>query len=75
MRRSASKANLSAMNSMTSIRALVLQGINAVDLVTLATSFVIAEMFYKFHSFTLEAGAFLATWWALRRVGLLFVKR
>jgi hypothetical protein len=54
------------MNNMTSIRALVLQGINAVDLVTLATSFVIAEMFYKFHSFTLEAGAFLGTWYALR---------
>ena len=66
MRPSASGASLSAMNSMTSIRALVLQGINAVDLVTLATSFVIAEMFYKFHSFTLEAGAFLATWYALR---------
>lgn len=63
------------MNSMTSIRALVLQGINAVDMVTLATSFVIAEMFYKFHSFTLEAGAFLVTWWVLRRIGLLFVKR
>ncbi len=23
----------------------------------------IAEVFYKFHSFTLECGAFLATWW------------
>ena len=21
------------------------------------------ELFYKFHSFTLECGAFLATWW------------
>ena len=28
-------------------------------------SFVIAELFYKFHSFTLETGAFLATWYAL----------
>ena len=25
-------------------------------------SFVIAEVFYKFHSFTLECGAFLITW-------------
>lgn len=32
---------------------------------TLVTSFLIAEAFYKFHSFTLECGAFLATWYAL----------
>jgi hypothetical protein len=30
-----------------------------------AASFVIAELFYKFHSFTLETGAFLATWYVL----------
>jgi hypothetical protein len=28
-------------------------------------SFIIAELFYKFHSFTLECGAFLATWFVL----------
>ena len=28
-------------------------------------SLAIAEMFYKFHSFTLECVAFLATWYAL----------
>ena len=28
----------------------------------LAVSFVVAELFYKFHSFTLETLAFLATW-------------
>ena len=28
----------------------------------LALAFVIAEVFYKFHSFTLETLAFLATW-------------
>jgi hypothetical protein len=28
-------------------------------------AFVIAELFYKFHSFTLETIAFLATWAAL----------
>ena len=44
-------------------------------LVSLAISFVIAEQFYKFHSFTLEAGAFLITWWVLRRIAMLFVKR
>jgi hypothetical protein len=28
-------------------------------------SFVIAEVFYKFHSFTLECAAFLVTWFVL----------
>ena len=28
-------------------------------------SFLIAELFYKFHSFTLETLAFLATWYVL----------
>jgi hypothetical protein len=28
-------------------------------------SLAIAEMFYKFHSFLLETGAFLATWFML----------
>ncbi len=46
-----------------------------VTLISLAIAFGVAESFYKFHSFTLEAGAFLATWWVLRRIGLLFVKR
>jgi hypothetical protein len=32
---------------------------------SLVTSFVLAEMFYKFHSFSLEAGAFLGTWYLL----------
>jgi hypothetical protein len=31
----------------------------------LAASAVIAELFYKFHSFLLECGAFLATWFVL----------
>ena len=30
-----------------------------------AAAFVIAEIFYKFHSFTLETGAFLVTWYGL----------
>jgi hypothetical protein len=49
--------------------------VTLVTLVSLTVAFGIAEQFYKFHSFTLEAAAFLATWWALRRVALLFVKR
>ncbi len=32
---------------------------------TLAASIIIAELLYKFHSFTLEALAFLATWYVL----------
>ena len=28
-------------------------------------AFAIAELFYKFHSFILECGAFLLTWYAL----------
>lgn len=43
----------------------------AVTLASLAIAFVIAEQLYKFHSFTLETIAFLATWWVLRRAGLL----
>jgi hypothetical protein len=31
----------------------------------LFVSFVIAELFYKFHSFTLECLAFLATWFVI----------
>ncbi len=31
----------------------------------LTLSFLIAEFFYKFHSFALECGAFLVTWFAL----------
>jgi hypothetical protein len=30
-----------------------------------AIAFLIAEFFYKFHSFTLECAAFLATWFVL----------
>jgi hypothetical protein len=28
-------------------------------------AFIIAELFYKFHSFALETGAFLVTWYVL----------
>ncbi|MDQ3620984.1 MAG: hypothetical protein M3463_00620 [Verrucomicrobiota bacterium] len=38
-------------------------------------SFVTAEFFYKFHSFTLECGAFLATWYALDAALHLLTKR
>ena len=35
------------------------------QLPSLAAAFLIAEAFYKFHSFSLECLAFLATWYAL----------
>ena len=33
--------------------------------VSFIAALVIAELFYKFHSFLLETGAFLATWFVL----------
>ena len=42
---------------MMPIRQLLLEQVPAIG-----ASFVIAERFYKFHSFTLECIAFLATW-------------
>ena len=35
------------------------------ELPLLVIALTIAELFYKFHSFVLEAGAFLLTWLAL----------
>jgi hypothetical protein len=35
------------------------------EFVPFAAAFLIAEFFYKFHSFALECGAFLLTWWAI----------
>jgi hypothetical protein len=44
----------------------------AQELPTGTCALVVAEMFYRFHSFTLECLAFLATWyvfsWAMSRV-------
>jgi hypothetical protein len=49
----------------TLMRATTLRVWSTQQLPTLISAGVIAELFYKFHSFTLEAGAFLATWWVL----------
>ncbi len=40
---------------------------------SLVISLVIAELFYKFHSFILEAVAMLATWWVLATITRLIV--
>ncbi|HEX8362126.1 MAG TPA: hypothetical protein VF613_18550 [Longimicrobium sp.] len=44
------------------IRSLTLRELLVQQLPVLALSLVIAELFYKFHSFLLESIAFLLTW-------------
>jgi predicted ABC-type exoprotein transport system permease subunit len=47
------------------IKSITLRSFVVEQLPVLLLSFIIAELFFKFHSFTLEALAFLATWFAL----------
>jgi hypothetical protein len=49
-----------SLTSQLSIRRLLSEQLPAI-----AVSMVLAELFYKFHSFTLECLAFLATWFAV----------
>jgi len=49
----------------TLIRTLSGRNLLTRQLPVLTISVVLAELFYKFHSFSLEAGAFLLTWFAL----------
>ena len=63
------------MERIEKILATPMNATTVVTLATLAVAFVIAEQFYKFHSFTLETIAFLATWFVLRRAALFFVPR
>ena len=49
----------------TLVRKLTTRELLMEQLPALAGAFVIAEMFYKFHSFALECLAFLATWFVL----------
>jgi len=44
------------------------------QLPVLVTSLVLAEQFYKFHSFVLETVAFLATWFVLDGLLHLFAR-
>lgn len=37
----------------------------AVEFPSFAVAWVLAELFYKFHSFSIECAAFLATWYCL----------
>lgn len=47
------------------IRRLTLKQLTLEQLPQLFVALVIAELFYKFHSFLLETSAFLLTWFAL----------
>ena len=47
------------------IRRLTLKQLTLEQLPLLVIALGIAELYYKFHSFLLEAGAFLLTWLAL----------
>jgi hypothetical protein len=47
----------------TLIKAIPLRQLVFEQVPALAISLVIAELFYKFHSFTLECVAFLVTWY------------
>lgn len=49
----------------TLIRSLPLRELLLEQLPAFLISFVIAELFYKFHSFTLECLAFLVTWYII----------
>ena len=45
------------------------------ELIPFATALVVGEVFYKLGSFTLEAVAFLATWYGLSSVSALLSHR
>lgn len=49
----------------TLIRHEALRAALPAEAAAMFVSLVAAEFFYKFHSFTLECAAFLATWYAL----------
>lgn len=61
----------------TLLRSMSLKRLGTEQVPAMALAWIMAELFYKFHSFTLECLAFLATWFvidmmiqiALRRVG------
>ena len=46
----------------TLLRLLSVKRLTYEQVPTLTLAWIIAELFYKFHSFTLECAAFLATW-------------
>ena len=49
----------------TLVRTLAWNRILAEQLASLSLAWLVAELFYKFHSFSLECAAFLLTWYGL----------
>lgn len=49
----------------TLVRLLSTRSLLTKQLPSFATAFLVAELFYKFHSFSLECLAFLATWFLI----------
>ncbi len=49
----------------TLIRTMTFRSLLTQHLPAAGLSVLLAEVFYKFHSFTLETGAFLGTWFVL----------
>jgi len=49
----------------TLLRLLPVKRLASEQVPALTLAWIIAELFYKFHSFTLECAAFLATWFVL----------
>lgn len=49
----------------TLIQLLPIKRLALEQLPSLSIAWITAELFYKFHSFTLECAAFLATWFVL----------
>jgi len=49
----------------TLLRSLSLKRLLSEQLPAFGLALFVAEVFYKFHSFLLECGAFLATWFVL----------
>jgi hypothetical protein len=52
----------------TYLRSVAARELLTIQAPALLASFLIAEAFYKFHSFTLECLAFLATWFVIDAV-------
>ena len=52
----------------TLFRSLPLRRIVSEQIPAVALAWLLAELFYKFHSFTLECAAFLATWFVIDMV-------
>ncbi|MBL6614876.1 MAG: hypothetical protein ISP49_00580 [Reyranella sp.] len=55
------------------IQTLGLQAVMKRELVPFIVAFVVAELFYKFHSFSLECIAFLVTWAVLSYIQSLVI--